>query len=119
TAWGTPIAFIMACFLSGSSLLAQPAGPLLSIRWDGGHNVALSWTNAAPGFVLETATELPPSKGWQGVPQYPQALGFQLVVTQAVALSGQTRFYRLVAKGNQAGVDYLRAVQNADGSWGS
>jgi hypothetical protein len=67
---------------------------------------------------LESADALPPTKGWAGVLQVPHFLGGQLVVTQAFSSNIGTRFFRLVAKGNQAGLDYIISRQNDDGSWG-
>lgn len=93
--------------------------PVLSIQQIDPLTVALSWTNASPGFVLESVDSLDGSQPWSGVLQAPQLSGAQLVVTQSVqTITASARFFRLAPKGSPAGFDYLVAHQNPDGSWG-
>src|ERR1039458_1607777 len=93
---------------------------VLSINQSSNQTVIVSWSNTAPGFVLESVDALPSAKSWQGILQAPQVSGNQLKVTQAInSITGSARFYRLIQKGNPAGLDYLLAAQNSDGSWGN
>ncbi len=113
--WGRAAILLAAGVFTTSPLFAQSSqAPALSIQWDGGNSVVISWSNSAPGYILETSDSFPPTKPWQGVSQIPNLQGSQAVVTQVVATTGGTQFYRLVGKGNQAGLDYLLATQNGD-----
>jgi uncharacterized repeat protein (TIGR03803 family) len=70
------------------SLLAPP---LLGITLSG-TNVILTWTNPAPGFILQSTANLSPA-AWHAVTNVPVIINGQNTVTNAI--SGTQRFYQL------------------------
>src|SRR6266496_1462826 len=85
--------FLSACMSEQAARAQSTSGPALNILWTGPQTISLSWTNIAPGFILQAA-DLLPAQTWQGVLQSPQVLGDQLVVTQIVSgLSANARFF--------------------------
>lgn len=68
--------------------------PLLNINPAGTNNVALSWTTAAGGYLLESSNHLGQSTpAWQTVNPPPVVVGTNYVVTNAA--TGADQFYRL------------------------
>lgn len=98
----------------------RAAPPPLAIAQPAPGTLELSWDDVAPGYVLEYSGNLIAPILWDGVVQTPALAGGRRVVTLAVAsLPSQAKgFFRLIVKGSPAGLDYLLAHQNTDGSWG-
>ncbi|MCB9913175.1 MAG: hypothetical protein H6827_09285 [Planctomycetes bacterium] len=115
-----------AVLLAGMGLLAmQPVAPAQPVDVPSltvdlvGTNAVISWKDAAPGFVLQGNPSLGESAGWLGVPEPAVLEGENAIVTQSVGDgSHRSRFFRLAVKGEPAGIDYLQARQNLDGTWG-
>src|SRR5213594_2575547 len=94
--------------------------PVLSIVLTDSRTVALSWSNEAPGYVLQEVESLSMATPWRGILQAPLLRSNELAVTQTLSnAAAGARFYRLVAKGAPAGLDYVLARQNSDGTFGS
>jgi hypothetical protein len=72
--------------------LAIIAAPALQAQVSG-KNFILSWPTNAPGYVLETTTNLAATNSWTTVTNTPATLNQQSVVTNQI--SGAARFYRL------------------------
>jgi autotransporter-associated beta strand protein len=68
--------------------------PVLNINKAGTNNVALSWTTAAGGYLLESSNHLgQPTTAWQTVNPPPVVVGTNYVVTNPA--TGGEQFYRL------------------------
>ena len=67
--------------------------PSLTLSAPGNGQIALAWTNTAPGFVLKEATNLAPPVVWSTVTNLPVTLNGQFVVT--LPRVNANRFYRL------------------------
>src|SRR3989442_1675754 len=90
---GAACVFIF-CAVRVAVLAQSNYPPALSIAWATNQTVALAWSNAAPGFILQSSDSLPAFNGWQGVLQTPLLQGGQLVVTQALSsITGPARFF--------------------------
>jgi hypothetical protein len=76
-------------YLLAATLSAPP--PTLGIQLQTGNNVRLFWTTNAPGYSLQSTTNLL-SPQWTTVTDGSAVVGDQITVTQPVA---GTRFYRL------------------------
>lgn len=67
--------------------------PVLDINSAGTNHVALGWTTAAGGYLLEGSGKFGPTANWQSVTNPPLVQGGQFVVTNTVG--GTNLFYRL------------------------
>lgn len=76
-----------------SACLVVAALPGLTIAPVGANFLSLAWTNTAPGFVLQRATNLIPPVVWSLVTNVPAVVNNQFVVT--LAGPGANTFYRL------------------------
>src|SRR5439155_556746 len=70
--------------------------PALNIA-KAGNQVALDWTTAAPGYLLESTNSLvtPPPNSWQPVPNVPAVLNNRFRLTNNIDVDSASRFYRL------------------------
>jgi hypothetical protein len=93
--------FLAACVARWPAGADSVVPPVLSIQQINPLTVALSWTNTAPGFVLESTDSLDGSQPWIGVLPAPQLVDAQLVVTQFIGtITGSARFFRLASIGS-------------------
>jgi titin len=69
------------------------SAPQLNLLLPGASQVALTWTNIAPGFGLQQTTNLTPPVTWTPVTNVPVISAGQFVVT--LARPADNRFYRL------------------------
>jgi hypothetical protein len=67
--------------------------PALNISPISANRVALDWTTAAGGYLLETTNSLPGTAAWQGVTNDPIVINSRFHVTNSII--GTNRFYRL------------------------
>ena len=71
----------------------NPAAPTLSIRPAPNQSIRLSWTNAATGFVVESASVLGDATLWRPISQTPTLEDNQYSVT--LDASAPNNFFRL------------------------
>ena len=102
----------------GSIGLAQSPPPF-NVEVINDQTVKLVWPNSGQAFVLQESDSPSSSARWFGVPQTPVVEGANLAVTRSLASDWTRVFYRIRTKDVLAGLDYLMATQNSDGTWGS
>ena len=72
--------------------IANLAAPPLAVR-RAGNSVVLSWPTNAPGFTLQSVTNLVPPSAWTNAADVPVVIGMEFTVTNTATNSGQ--FFRL------------------------
>ncbi len=58
-----------------------------------GTNIVLRWTSTADRYFLESSSDLSLTNGWSSLPERPNQVGSEFVLT--VPISSQARFFRL------------------------